>query len=299
MTETLADILESGEPKFLVGGGDSEGPVWHPEGYLTFVRHHLSELVKWEPNGGATVIRKGTGNGNGCTLDLAGKIIMCEGLNRQVTRMDSDGTITVIADRWQGKRLNRPNDVICRSDGTLYFTDPQTRVPVADRELGFAGVFRITPGGDVELGTDECEYPNGLALSPDESLLYVAISRLDERCLEEVKRGEVCPHRMLRVFDVAPDGSLSNNRVFADMSGPEPGVPDGVKVDADGRVYSTGSGGIWVFAPDGTHIGIITLPEGPRNLAFDGADPSTLYVAAGESVYSLQTKVKGLVGPRP
>jgi gluconolactonase len=299
MTGRLDEILAWPEAEFLVGGGDSEGPVWHPGGFLTFVRHHQSELVKWETDGSVTVLRDDTGNGNGCTLDLDGYIIMCEGDNRQVTRMASDGSITVIADNLGGKRLNRPNDVICRTDGSLYFTDPEARVPHEERELGFAGVFRITPDGVLELATDGCEYPNGLALSPDESLLYVAISRRDERCIDEVKRGEVCEHRLIRVFDVAQDGSLSNNRVFADTTSPDPGFPDGVKVDADGRVYCTSGGGIWVFTPEGEHLGIIELPEQPRNLAFDGDDPSLLYVAAGKSVYRMRTKVRGLTGPRP
>jgi sugar lactone lactonase YvrE len=299
MDEQLTEILESDKAELLVGGGDSEGPVWHPEGFLTFVRHHRSELVRWDPSGQVTILRDDTGNGNGCTLDLDGAVIMCEGDNRQVTRMAADGAITVIASTLDGKRLNRPNDVICRSDGSLYFTDPEARVPVEEREMGFAGVFRITPGGELQVATDECEYPNGLAFSPDESLLYVAISRRDERCLDEVKRGEPCPHRSIRVFDVAPDGSLSNHRVFADMTHPDPGFPDGVKVDSEGRVYCTGAGGVWVFEADGTHLGTIELPEGPRNLAFDGASPSLLYIAAGESVYRMRTRVTGLVGPRP
>lgn len=299
MAGYLDQLLASPKAEFLIGGGDSEGPVWHPDGYLTFVRHQQSELVKWESNGTVTVLRNDTGNGNGCTLDLDGLIIMCEGDNRQVTRMARDGSITVIAGNFEGKRLNRPNDVICRSDGTLYFTDPHARVPHEERELGFSGVFRISPGGHLYLATDECEYPNGLAFSPGESLLYVAISRRDEHCLDEVKRGEICKHRMIRVFDVAEDGSLSNNRVFAEMISSDPGIPDGLKVDSEGRVYCTGGGGIWVFTPDGQHLGIIELPEKPRNLAFDGNSPSLLYVAAGESIYRMRTKIRGLTGPRP
>ena len=135
---------------------------------------------------------------------------MCEGADhRRITRMDATGTVTTLAERWEGKRFNKPNDIVCRSDGSIFFTDPELRLPPAQRELGFSGVFRIDPQGHVHLATDACEYPNGLAFSPDESILYVAISRLDERCFQEEARGEVCTHRRIRAFDVAPDGSLT------------------------------------------------------------------------------------------
>ncbi len=294
MPEGLSDILESTEPTLVAAGGPTEGPLWHPDGYLTYVRHRESMLMRWEPGGEARPIRHNTGEGNGCSLDRQGRLVMCEGANRQITRMDADGSVTTIAERWQGKRLNRPNDIVCRSDGSVYFTDPEGNVPPEQRELGFAGVFRIAPDGGLYLATDECEYPNGLAFSADESILYVAISRLDERCTQEAERGEVCTHRRIRAFDVARDGSLSNNRIFCDMSSSEPGVPDGMKVDTEGRVYCTGSGGIWVIDPQGNRLGIIRVPEVPRNLAFGGPNLSTMYLTAGDSVYSLQTKVRGV-----
>ena len=205
-----------------------------------------------------------------------------------------DATVTTIAGRWQGHRFHRPNDVVCRSDGSLYVTDPSLRVPVEEREYGFAGVFRIAPDGQIHLGTDGCEYPNGLAFSPDESVLYVAISRTSEQCLLEEERGEFCAHRKIRAFDVAADGSLSNNRVFADMSSAEPGVPDGMKVDTQGRVFCTGSGGIWVFDPAGSKLGVIRGPEVPRNIAFGGPDLHTMYTTPGESLYSFQVKTPGI-----
>jgi gluconolactonase len=268
--------------------------LWHPGNYLTYVRHRESMLMRWDSGGEAVAIRNNTGEGNGCTLDRQGRLLMCEGANRQITRMDADGSITVVADRWQGNRLNRPNDIVCRSDGSVYFTDPELGVPAEQRELGFAGVFRIGPDGALSVATDECEYPNGLAFSPDESVLYVAISRLDNRCVEEAERGEVCTHRRIRAFDVAADGTLSNNRVFCDMSSAEPGVPDGMKVDTAGRVYCTGSGGIWVIDPQGNRLGTIRVPEVPRNLAFGGTDLDTMFITAGDSVYSLQTRVRGV-----
>lgn len=174
--------------------------------------------MRWYLGGETGPIRHNTGEGNGCTLNRQARLLMCEGANRQITLMDAEGSVTTIADRWQGKRLNRPNDIVCRPDGSIYFTDPELNVPPKDRELGFAGVFRIAPDGELHVATDVCEYPNGLAFSPDESILYIAISRLDERCVGEGEQGEVCAHRRIRAFDVAPDGTLSNNRLFCDMS---------------------------------------------------------------------------------
>ena len=264
MAEDLSAIVESGDPALIAAGGPTEGPLWHTGNYLTYVRHWESTLMRWDGSGEPVVIRTNTGEGNGCTLDRQGRLLMCEGANRQITRMDVAGTVTTVGDRWPGKRLNHPNDIVCRSDGSVYFTDPERGIPVEQRELGFAGVFRIAPDDTLHVATDECEYPNGLAFSPDESVLYVAISRLDDRCVKEAERGEVCTHRFIRAFDVAPDGSLSNNRIFCDMSSAEPGVPDGMKVDTEGRVYCTGSGGIWVIDPQGDRLGIIRVPEVPR-----------------------------------
>jgi gluconolactonase len=296
MAGDLSGILESGEHTRLATGlGGTEGPLWHAEEYLTFVDMRGSRLLRWDPEGGVSVVRENTGEGNGCTLDRQGRLIMCEGAdNRRVTRMGPDGSITPIAERWQGKRLHKPNDVVCRSDGSIYFTDPGLRVPPEKREYEFSGVFRISPDGEVHLGTDGCEYPNGLGFSPDESVLYVAISRLDERCFREAEQGEVCTHRKIRAFDVAADGTLSNNRVFADMSSAEEGVPDGMKVDTKGRVFCTGSGGVWVFDPAGNHLGVIRGPEVPRNVAFGGPDFRTLYTTPGSSLYSVQVKTPGI-----
>jgi gluconolactonase len=261
---------------------------------LTFVDLEGSRLLRWDTDGSLSVAREDTGEGNGCTLDRQGRLLMCEAQRKRVTRQETDGSITSIADSFDGKPLNRPNDVICRSDGTIFFTDPDGRTPPEERLIGFGGVFRISPDGQLHLGTDGCEYPNGLALSPDESVLYVAISRLDERCFGEEERGEVCTHRMIRAFDVAADGSLSNNRVFCEMFSAEPGVPDGMKVDSQGRVFCTGSGGVWVIDPSGEPVGIIRGPEVPRNVAFGGPDLCTLFTTPGDSLYSVRVKVPGI-----
>ena len=296
MADDLSGILESPEHTLVATvGGNTEGPLWHPDGYLTFVSLTESRLYRWDEANGVSVVREDTGEGNGCAFDRGGRVLMCEGADhRRVTRMDADGTVTPIAERWQGKRFHKPNDVVTRSDGSVYFTDPSLRQEPELREYDFAGVFRISPDGEVHLATDGCEYPNGLAFSPDESVLYVAISRATLDCLGKEERGEFCPHRKIRAFDVDDDGSLSNNRVFADMSSAEPGVPDGMKVDTAGRVYCTGSGGIWVFEPDGTRIGVIRGPEVPRNIAFGGPDNRTVYTTPGQSVYSFRVTTPGI-----
>jgi len=295
MPEDLSSILESPEHTLLATGlGATEGPLWHPGGYLTLVDLG-GRLLKWDPSDGISVIRENTGEGNGCTFDRHGNLIMCEGADhRCITRMAADGTVTTIADRYQGKRLNKPNDVVCRSDGSIYFTDPSLRVPVEDREYGFAGVFRIAPDGQLHLATDGCEYPNGLAFSPDDSVMYVAITRTSEGCFGEKDRGELCAHMKIRAFDVAPDGSLINNRIFADMSSAEEGVPDGMKVDVEGRLYCTGPGGVWVFDPEGNKLGVIRGPEAPRNISFGGPDFRTVYSTPGESLYSFRVKTPGI-----
>ena len=295
MPDDLSSVLDSGEHTLLASGqGRTEGPLWHPGGFLTFVDLEGSRLLRWDTDGSLSVAREDTGEGNGCTLDRQGRLLMCEAQRKRVTRQETDGSITSIADSFDGKPLNRPNDVICRSDGTIFFTDPDGRTPPEERLIGFGGVFRISPDGQLHLGTDGCEYPNGLAISPDESVLYVAISRLDERCFGEEERGEVCTHRMIRAFDVAADGSLSNNRVFCEMFSAEPGVPDGMKVDSQGRVFCTGSGGVWVIDPSSEPVGIIRGPEVPRNVAFGGPDLCTLFTTPGDSLYSVRVKVPGI-----
>ena len=296
MADNLTSILESPEPKLLATGfGATEGPLWHPQGYVTFVDIRRSLLVRWDPSGKVTTVRENTGGGNGCTFDGQGRLIMCEGADRrQITRMEPDGSVITIAQKWQGQRLNKPNDaVLRRKDGSIYFTDP-TLPSDKERQLDFNGVFYITSDGQLKRGTQQCEHPNGLAFSPDESILYVANSRLDDRCYVEQERKEVCGHRYIRGFDVASDGSLVNNRIFCDMSSAEPGVPDGVKVDTQGRIFCTGSGGIWVVDPSGRRLAIIPMPENPRNLAFGDQDHRTLYITAGVSLYSLRCRTPGI-----
>jgi gluconolactonase len=228
------------------------------------------------------LVRANTGEGNGTTFDLQGRLVVCEGGNRRVTRWSSGDRSEVLVDRYEGKRLNRPNDVVCKSDGSIYFTDPGLRVPLAERELSAAGVYRIGPDGTTALIAD-CEYPNGLAFSPDERTLYVANTRWTQ---------------YIHAFELDGGGNPLRRRIFAEMSSDETdGVPDGMKVDTEGRVFCTGPGGTWVFAPDGTRLGIIRTPEVPANLAFGGPDLRTLFFTARTSVYTLRAKVPGQPHP--
>jgi gluconolactonase len=272
--------------------------LWYAAGSVTCVDGAGSRLLRWDTSGQGHVVRECTGEGNGCTLDRQGRLIMCEGADhRRITRMDADGTVITIAERWRGKRFNTPNDVVCRSDGSLFFTDPALRLAPALWEIGFSGVYRLDRQGDVPLATEACAYPNGLALSPDASLLSVAISRLDQRCCAEEQQGAVCTHRRIRAFDVAPDGRLSNNRMCCAMSSAAPGVPDGLTVDTAGRVLCVGSGGLWVIVPSGEVIGVMRTPEVVRHLAFGGPDCRTLSLTPGSSLRTLEVQTPGM-GPR-
>ena len=194
--------------------------------------------------------------------------------------------------------MNRPNDLVSRSDGSIYFTNPGGRLDQSDREIDFSGVHRIAPDGSVTAATGELEYPNGLAFSPDERILYVAITRHDDGCIQEKERGEECRHQLIRAFDVAADGSLSNNRVFANMFSAQDGVPDGMKVDSQGRVYCTGPEGCWVFDASGDHMGIIRLPEIPANCAWGGPDHRTMFFTARTSVYTMRMTTPGTRVPK-
>jgi len=284
MTDALGSLLETKEAERLATGFVfTEGPLWHPDGFYYFVDVRSSVLYRIVPGRAPEVVREKTGGGNGTTFDLQGRLVICEGGNRRVARMAADGrAVEVLVDRFEGKRLNRPNDVVCKSDGSIYFTDPGLRVPLAERELAYAGVYRVMPDGVISLVAD-FEYPNGLAFSPDERRLYVANTRWAQ---------------YIHVLDLDPSGKMIRRRIFADMSSDETdGVPDGMKVDVDGRVYCTGPGGTWVFAPDGARLGIIRTPEVPANLAFGGADLRTLFLTARTSVYTLRVKVPGQPHP--
>ena len=281
----LSDILESTEAERLATGFVfTEGPLWHPDGFYYFVDVRASKFYRIRPGGAAELLRENTGEGNGTTFDPQGRLVLCEGGNRRLTRWPADGKFAsseVLIDKFDGKRLNRPNDVACKSDGSIHFTDPGLRVPVKDREQETAAIYRVKPDGAVSKIAD-FEYPNGLAFSPDERILYAANTRFA---------------MYIHAIELDSAGNMVRRRIFADMSSDEKiGVPDGMKVDVEGRVYCTGPGGTWVFAPDGTKIGIIETPEVPANLCFGGADMKTLFFTAHTSIYTLRAKVPGLPG---
>jgi gluconolactonase len=280
----LDDIIDGEVTRLATGFTFTEGPVYHPDGFYYFVDVRESKFYRITPGGPAELLRENTGEGNGTTFDPQGRLIQCEGGNRRVTRWPADGKFAsheVLMDKFDGKRLSRPNDVLCKSDGSLYFTNPGRRVPLGQRETDPAAIYRIMPDGSNRHVAD-FEYPNGLAFSPDERMLYVANTR-----------HAAYIHRL----EMDSAGAMVRRSIFADMSSDEKiGVPDGMKVDVEGRVYCTGPGGTWVFAPDGGRIGIIKTPEVPANLAFGGPDMKTLFFTAHTSVYSMRVKVPGLPG---
>lgn len=272
----------------------TEGPLWRPFGALWFSDIPGNVVRQWAPDGTITeILRPGGYDGhelppgfigpNGSTAGPEGAVMLCQHGNRRVVRIDRERRVTVVADRFEGRRLNSPNDIVFRSDGRLYFTDPPYGLPKQDddpaKELRWNAVFMVVDGRLEPLVTTH-HRPNGLAFSPDERTFYLANSDAD--------------HRYWMRYDVAADGTIHDGEVFADVSRePEPGLPDGFKIDSLGHIYTTGPAGIWVFTPGGRHLGTIVLPEQPANLAWGDADWRTLYITAETGLYRLRTQVAG------
>ena len=256
----------------------TEGPVWHRDGYLLFSDIPADTIYKWTPDGKVEVFRKPSGQSNGLTFDSEWRLIACEHRTRRVTRTEKDGTITVVAERYEGKRLNSPNDVVIWLDGSIYFTDPPYGVKPQERELDFQGLYRVSPDGKLTLLAKDFDRPNGLAFSPDGKRLYV----------DDSARGH------LRVFTVNEDGSLSGGEVLAELKSEEPGAPDGMKVDVKGNLYVTGPGGLWIFDGNGKLLGKVKLPEIPANCAFGDSDKRTLFLTARTSLYAIRLNVSGI-----
>src|SRR5262252_8228431 len=289
----LEKIISTSEPINSIadgmGGplGPVEGPVWWKEGgYLLFSDIHASKRMKYAPGQGVTVFQEKTNQANGLTRDLQGRLLACEHETRRVTRQELDGSITVIANSFQGRRLNRPNDVVVKSDGSIYFTDPWTSPDVPQQwDMTFMGVYRVTPDlGTLTLLVDDFLLPNGIAFSLDESVLYINDSR----------------RRHIRAFDLAPNGTLAKqtDRVFADLGGPEPGVPDGMKVDTLGNVYCGGSGGIYILDSTGKKLGrIVHGQPATTNIGFGGNDWKTLFFTTRTMLGSVNLKVAGIPVP--
>lgn len=274
MTVTLNATLVEGEAVLVTEGYlFTEGPIYLPEGVLIFSDIPADTIYREDK----TVFRKPSGQSNGLTLDKEGRLIACEHQNRRVTRTEKDGTITVLADRYEGKRFNSPNDVIVRSDGAIFFTDPPYGLPGGldgpGGELKFSGVYMISSDGELRLLIDDFTKPNGLAFSPDEKTVYIADTE----------------GKHIRAFDVDESGTLSRGRIFCELPS-----PDGMKVDESGNIWCTASDGVRVYSSPGELLETVPFPEVPANCAFGDDDSRTLYVTARKSVYKIRTLPVGI-----
>jgi gluconolactonase len=266
--------------------GPAEGPVWWAEGhYLLFNDINTARRMKYMPGSSPTVAMEKTNEANGMTRDQQGRLVSAEHLTRRVTRYESDGSLTVIANSFQGKRLLRPNDVIVKSDGSIYFTDPGGNAAPEQWDVTISGVYRVSPDlGSMSLIIDDMVRPNGLAFSPDENTLYVADTR----------------RRHVRAYQMQANGTIAKetSRVFVDLGGTEPGVPDGIKVDAEGNVYSGGSGGLYIIDSKGKKLGrIVHGQPATTNVAFGGDDWKTLYFTTASTLFSVNVKIAGVPVP--
>ncbi len=294
----LAAIVPAGARLEKLAGGFQflEGPVWVTDGYLLFSDPNANVIYRWSPEEGVSIFRTKSGytgndiglyhqpGSNGLTLDRDGRLTIDEHGNRRVTRLEKNGTLTVLADRFEGKRLNSPNDLVYRSDGALYFTDPPFGLPAFHqdprRELPFTGVFCLKDGR-LSVVSRDLEGPNGLAFSPDEKYLYVTDW--------DPKR------KVVMRYEVQPDGSLLNGKVFFDMGGaPGEEALDGLKVDRAGNLYVSGPGGLWILSPEGRHLGTLVGPELAANFAWGDADGRTLYWTARTGLYRIRLNVPGI-----
>jgi gluconolactonase len=266
----------------------AEGPVYFPAGdFLVWSDIPNSRMLRWAPGMGVGTFRANSNFSNGNTRDREGRLVTCEHGMRRVTRTEHDGSISVLASAYQGKRLNSPNDTIVESEGSVWFTDPDYGIMSdyeggrADSEIGRCNVYRVSPrDGEVTLVADDFVKPNGLAFSPDESRLYIADSAASHI--------EGAPHH-IRVFDVA-DGKLRNGRVFVEI---DEGIPDGMRVDEHGNVWTSALDGVHCYTPEGELLGKILIPEVVANLTFGGVHRNRLFIAANTSLYSLYVAVRG------
>jgi len=264
--------------KVAGGFGFTEGPVWDPHGFLWVSDEEQNKLSRVYPDGRVETVLN-IGDPDGSTLDAKGRLVTTASVLRAIIQVEPDGQYKVLADKYEGKKLNSPNDIILGPDGALYFTDPTLDLVKGEKqELPFQGVFRLANDGSLRLLTSDMVQPNGLAFSPDGKRLYI----------DDTKQHEI------RVYDVAANGELKNGRLFGKEEG-RGGVPDGMRVDVKGNVFVTGPGGIWVWDPDGSHLGTVMMPESTANFNWGDADSRTLYITARTSVYRLKTKTTGFV----
>jgi gluconolactonase len=296
--DALDAIVPAGAQVEKLAGGFAftEGPIWFDDGYLIFSDIPNNAMHKWTPDGKVVLFRKPSGyalndepagafiGSNGMTRDHQGRLVVCEHGNARVTRTEPDGSITVLADKYEGNRLNSPNDIVQKSNGDFYFTDPPYGLVKQDedpkKELKFNGVFKLSDG-TLTLLYKGVPRPNGLAFTPDEKYMYLNNSEPSRKiCLR---------------FEVRDDGTLSNETVFFDMTKDQSdGVPDGMKVDREGNVYSTGPSGVWIFNSEGKHLGTIKPPEVPANIHWGEADAKTLYITARTGLYRIRLNIAGI-----
>jgi gluconolactonase len=292
MARALDNVISTAEPiRELASGyggpiGPAEGPVWIAEsGYLLFNDINSARRIRYTPGRGVNVAMEQTNQANGMTRDLQGRIISAEHLTRRVTRYEPDGSLTVVANSFAGKRFLRPNDVVVKSDGAIYFTDPGGNAVPDQWDVPRPAVYRVSADlGTLSLVVDDLVGPNGLAFSPDESVLYIADSR----------------RRNLRAYDMLDNGMAArqSSRVFVDLGGDEPGVPDGLKVDTQGNIYCGGAGGLYVIDPEGNKLGrIVHGQPATTNMAFGNNDWKTVYFTTRSTLFSVNVKIAGLPVP--
>jgi gluconolactonase len=263
-----------------------EGPVWNKRtGEFFWVDIIGDTIWKWKRGVGRTVVMRPSYKADGMTFDQQGRLVVAGWSWRRVWRMEKDGSIQTLCSQFDGQKLNSPNDIVVKSDGSIYFTDPsgglynvEMQGEDVQRYLDYHAVFRIAPDGKTTIAVKDFTYPNGLAFSSDEKLLYINDTR----------------ENLIKVYDVNPDGTVGNGRLFAKLVGPEAGVADGMKIDVEGNVYCTGPAGIQVFAPDGKLLGRIKIPGHATNLGFGDDDWRALYVTTYTSVFRIPLGVAGL-----
>lgn len=279
--KSMQTILEEGAKLEKLAGDFQfiEGPIWHRDGFLLFSDIPADTIYKFGADRKVEVFRRPSGKANGNTLDKAGRLITAEHSNRRISRTETDGKVIELIAKYEGKRLNSPNDMAVKSDGSIYFTDPPYGINKEQEELGFYGVYRLAKDGKLTLLVKDMVLPNGIAFSPDEKQLYVNNSEAG----------------YIAVFDVKSDGTVGNQRVLAELKeAGKNGVPDGLKVDVEGNVYSTGPGGVWILSPTGELLGKIAVPETATNLAWGEDDRKTLYITASKSLYRIRLKIAGV-----
>lgn len=290
LNSALDDIVpEDAKVERLVdnpGLATLEGPIWVNKGsYLLYSNFGTKSIHRWDSgNGQVSLALEHTGS-NGVTLDKQGRVVFAASDDRAIERVEADGKRTVLANQYEGKKLNRPNDLVYKSDGVLYFTDPSAGMGHSfkgmkddpDKQLPFNGVYMVKDG-KVLLASKDLGWPNGLAFSPDEKHMYV-----DDTFEKVIKR-----------FDVLPDDTIANPKIIYEIKSDMPHLPDGMKVDQKGNIYGNGPGGLWILSPEGKLLGIVVVPTMPANFAFGDADGKSLFMTAPSGVYRIRLKIPGI-----